>query len=404
MKNRVLSILCTVCLLFTMVVPTSTNAASTNYYISDGTVVFHYALTKIGTSAVWKTRKAKNYPATKKGVVQQLMAKSDAPPIPEPDAPFVGWANGQTADGKQIIKPTYEQTTCYKDLPTNSINVWARFNYKVTVNYDANGGTVNGKPTYEETQAETTIGRRHFVDLKSFVVPTAVRSGYKFLGWKCDNPDIGSTVSPGQSIKPIVRYTNLVAMWEEGEEDTGHSITPTPTPSTEYYLRYDANGGELGSVPEKEEMKTYGATYITKFEPTREIHVFKCWNTERDGSGTSYEKEELFKKSGKKPVDTTLYAQWECAFAPEKITYNANGGVLGEVPPEVEITYPNVAYITSKEPSRGDLRFLGWNTKMDGSGKSYSGGDLYKESNTEPIPVTLYAQWEETRTLKELVN
>lgn len=258
MKKRIIAIACSLCLFFCSAFPLSALAAtSKTYYISDGSINFKYALTQIGTSTTLVTKHAKNFTDTKKGVVKTIMTPNEAPPAPESDAPFQGWANNRDANGNQIITPKYQQTTCTTTKPTNTIDVWARFNYKVTVNFKANGGTVNSQSTYSITKAETTYGRRHFTNM-SFSVPTPTRDGYKFLGWKSDNPDIGSTVKAGTTIKPIIRTTTLTAQWEAIETEPIYvpptkPATPTPTPAAEpkydnalYVPAYVTKGGAFG--------------------------------------------------------------------------------------------------------------------------------------------------------------
>lgn len=52
----------------------------------------------------------------------------------------------------------------------------------------------------------------------------------------------------------------------------------------------------------------------------------------------------------------------------------------------------SAVYINSSEPVKKGCKFLGWNTKEDGSGKTYQPGDLY-DVNQNGGTVTLYAQW-----------
>ena len=56
----------------------------------------------------------------------------------------------------------------------------------------------------------------------------------------------------------------------------------------------------------------------------------------------------------------------------------------------------NNIYINSATPVKKGCKFLGWNTKEDGSGKTYQPGDLY-DVNQDGGNVTLYAQWEKAK-------
>lgn len=60
-------------------------------------------------------------------------------------------------------------------------------------------------------------------------------------------------------------------------------------------------------------------------------------------------------------------------------------------PTREKYTDSNV-YINSATPVKKGCKFLGWNTKEDGSGKTYQPGDLY-DVNQDGGTVTLYAQW-----------
>ena len=70
-------------------------------------------------------------------------------------------------------------------------------------------------------------------------------------------------------------------------------------------IRYDANGG---SGAPGNQTKTMGVDlWLSSATPSRPQYVFKGWNTEANGSGTSYSPGQQFYPD----ADTTLYAQWE---------------------------------------------------------------------------------------------
>ena len=66
-----------------------------------------------------------------------------------------------------------------------------------------------------------------------------------------------------------------------------------------------------------------------------------------------------------------------------------------DFPTREKYTDSNV-YINSATPVKKGCKFLGWNTKEDGSGKTYQPGDLY-DVNQDGGNVTLYAQWEKAK-------
>ena len=70
-------------------------------------------------------------------------------------------------------------------------------------------------------------------------------------------------------------------------------------------IRYDANGG---SGAPGNQTKTMGVDlWLSSTTPSRSQYVFKGWNTQANGSGTSYSPGQQFYPD----ADTTLYAQWE---------------------------------------------------------------------------------------------
>ena len=81
--------------------------------------------------------------------------------------------------------------------------------------------------------------------------------------------------------------------------------------------------------------------------------------------------------------------------------YNANGGEGG---PSNNSDYYDkandryVAKVQSSQPTRSEWKFIGWNTKADGTGDSYKAGDFYvfdrQLSENGGLKAWLYAQWD----------
>lgn len=131
---------------------------------------------------------------------------------------------------------------------------------------------------------------------------------------------------------------------------------------------------------------------------TRKGFTFKEWNTLANGQGISY-------KAGEKINDgidenLRLYAQWEAIHYALK--YDGNGG-SGQMAGYDDVTFElaHAIAISYNKFTRDNYKFIGWNTKADGTGKSYSAdGSLnvedfadYSENNV----LTLYAQWEKPK-------
>lgn len=160
----------------------------------------------------------------------------------------------------------------------------------------------------------------------------------------------------------------------------------------------------------------------------KEGHIFKYWNTEADGSGTTYMPGDIL--DGMDDLSfTTLYAIWEendvlgavnddhtedpvstptphnnedssdtCSGS--ALEYNANGGE-GHY---VKFIYGNELYTYTinaadqLEIFRDGYSFKCWNTKPDGSGKNYYPDDeifyLFFVDGDFVSKQTLYAVWE----------
>lgn len=160
--------------------------------------------------------------------------------------------------------------------------------------------------------------------------------------------------------------------------------------SVTYTVTYNGNGHDGGTVPvdETQYLPQDNVTVSDGSALSRDGHDFVGWNTQADGSGTTYNAGDRFTMP---PHDVTLHAQWE-AIATYTVTYNGNGHTSGEVPTDDKV-YENSAVVTVSGPgtmARAGMSFVGWNTKENGSGTTYFGGNVF-EIGAENI--VLYAQW-----------
>lgn len=111
---------------------------------------------------------------------------------------------------------------------------------------------------------------------------------------------------------------------------------------------------------------------------------FKEWNTQKDGSGTSYTEGS----SPKLTEDITLYAQWADFY---KLTYLINidsntQTYIQKVEGEHSLATKTTAFA---DFDSSKYQFCGWDTKADGSGTRYAEG----KTLTLIEDITLYAQW-----------
>ena len=141
---------------------------------------------------------------------------------------------------------------------------------------------------------------------------------------------------------------------------------------------FTPNGGEGTMAVETDSTPT--ALTINQF--TRVGYTFTKWNTADNGSGVSYANGANYTFT----TPDTLYAQWQAGkAATHSVTFNANGGT-GSMAAERDNTptaLPNSLF------TRAGYTFTSWNTKVNGSGASYTNGATYSFKAS----VTLYAQW-----------
>ncbi len=123
---------------------------------------------------------------------------------------------------------------------------------------------------------------------------------------------------------------------------------------------------------------------------TYEGHRFKEWNTEADGTGTSYQAHNTINNITE---DLNLYAIWD----PFKYTvkYNSNGG-RGSMDDQV-FYYGDMINVRDNTFTRDGFDFVGWNTSPNGmNGTSYNSGDVISELEGDgDVTITLFAQWRE---------
>lgn len=146
--------------------------------------------------------------------------------------------------------------------------------YNITYNLD--GGTATN-PTY------------YYSDMMTITLNQPTKSGYKFVGWTGSNgntPQLTVTIPTGSTGDKT--YT---ANW----------IIST------YDVIFDANGGT--GIMTNQTLSREEDTFLKTNTYTRSGYKFVEWNTEPDGSGTSYLNKLQVRNLTNNPT-ITLYAQW----------------------------------------------------------------------------------------------
>jgi uncharacterized repeat protein (TIGR02543 family) len=145
-----------------------------------------------------------------------------------------------------------------------------------------------------------------------------------------------------------------------------------------YYVTYDGNGNTSGNVPNDSNYYLYLTSAFLYGQNTleKEGYSFTGWNTEANGTGTSYAINQIVSMTD----DLTLYAQWE--INEYTITFDSNGG--SEV---LAITEDyNTSVTKPTDPTKNNYTFAGW----------YSDEELTSAVTwdyTITADVTFYADW-----------
>ncbi|GLC88058.1 InlB B-repeat-containing protein [Lysinibacillus piscis] len=284
----------------------------------------------------------------------QFIAPSDTGLTPPKNGEFIYWSVNPDGSGTKY-------GTGYI-VPSTVDRLYAQWHITYEVNYDSNGAT--GGSTPEDTQLYEAGASVTVADQGNLV-----REKHVFTGWNTEKDGSGTFYAIGSKVAIEAKDITLYAQWE-------------PL----YRVIYDSNGATAGTVPTDSVGYKEGqqATTVDKGSLIRAQHLFKGWNTEKDGSGTFY---TVGSKVAIKTADVILYAQWNPLY---KVTYDGNGATIGIVPTDVtEYEESQIVTVADKGSlARMGYTFVGWNTQKNGEGTMIT--DVLR---MEADNVTLYAQW-----------
>ncbi len=160
-------------------------------------------------------------------------------------------------------------------------------------------------------------------------------------------------------------------------------------------ITFDGNGNDGGEMA-KQKIDANATAPLRQNTFVKDGYAFTSWNTERDGSGTSYVDEQDY-TAGEWLTNVTLYAQWNPVTT---ITFDGNRNDGGEMSKQ-RIAQNTTAPLNQNKFTKDGYAFASWNTERDGSGTSYADGQDFAVG--EGINnVTLYAQWREPAAISDL--
>jgi uncharacterized repeat protein (TIGR02543 family) len=152
----------------------------------------------------------------------------------------------------------------------------------------------------------------------------------------------------------------------------------------EYKITYDANGGK--SAPSAQTKSEGEALTLSETKPTRIGYTFQGWAISETATNATYQPGDAYETD----QSVELYAVWKANTY--KVAFDKNGGT-GSMS-AMTCTYGKSATLTANKFTRSGYKFTGWNTKANGSGKSYANKASIKNLTTvSGKKITLYAQW-----------
>ena len=265
--------------------------------------------------------------------------------------------NGTTYTNNQVIQNVTENIDLYAQ--------WTPNTYKVVFNSNSGTGSMDDETfIYDESRA--------------LYDNLFTKTGYNFSSWNTMADGSGTqSYSNKQIVKNLTfinnATVNLYAQW-------------TPI---KYNIAFNSNGG-TGTMSNQEH--TYDSEKALSSNTfTKTGYVFVSWNTLENGTGTPYTNEQVIRNITSTSNDTiTLYAQWRPINY--SIIFNSNGGT-GSMNSQ-EFTYDVEQALSSNMFVNEGNSFIGWNTKRDGTGTSYTNGKQVKNLvSTNNGEITIYAQW-----------
>lgn len=146
-----------------------------------------------------------------------------------------------------------------------------------------------------------------------------------------------------------------------------------------YTVTFNANGGNV-FLPSMS--VTNGAVYNSLPNPTRDGYTFVGWFTKKEG-GTQITPNTIVNLKN----DQTLYAHWTKNIEMCTITFDANGGKVGEKERKVPA---GSALDSLPVPTRSGYTFVGWCNSNGASGLLVNAYNFKVEQDC-----TLYAWWKE---------
>lgn len=284
---------------------------------------------------------------------------------------LLGWSESQTAS-KENYSVNCGVASSWIDGHYPSINlyaVWSKNSYKIS--YSLNGGSVSGNPaTYQVDTADITL-------------KNPAKTGYTFLGWS--GTGITGTSKEVKIPKGSTENRSYTANWKINQYD----IIIKGDKGTES-ITYDGKTYPLDATNSVTIHADYGTNTDVKYTVKKKFHIVS-----ETGLSMSNTQQTWTNNAGKE--GSTGGQTWTtCAFtrtitvntAANKFVLNYEGNTGEGTMNDQTVTNGSGQKATLNAYKKSGYTFKNWNTKADGTGKSYPDGvavDDIEASNGETV-------------------
>lgn len=268
------------------------------------------------------------------------------------DYAFVGWSTNASdtaakyCDEKEVLNLGNANST------VTLYAIWS--NNFATIKFDTQGGSAISDLRVAKNTAAPAPNDPY-------------KTGYNFKGWTLN----GNEFDFSQTIDNDI---TLKAKWE----------------AAKYTITFDRNGGTYGKMDSIEAIYNQEST-LPKNVFGRQGYVFDGWTLNSDGTGKIYKDGDKVKNLGNNEgQNVVLFAKWsQIAY---KVHFDKNEGTGNMA--DQSFVYDGAQTLNLNKFEREGYAFVGWNTKTNGSGTSYSNGEMVKNlTEDKGATVTLYAMW-----------
>ena len=303
---------------------------------ADGSLVVTYKYTRNSYQLTWNLDGGTITTAGTAAGQVKYEAPLTAPTVTKEGHDFDGW------------NPTVPTTMPAADAIYNA--QWEKKKYTVTY------GVVGAANGTIALNGETPIKDQNKQDLEhgaALIFTAEPADGYQILGWYSDeagNISLGNGTANTYTINPLTGAASVFVAFEK-------------IPASTYIVTFNANGGS----------GTMNSQSFTENEPqnltanafTRTGYTFSGWNTQANGSGTSYTNEQSVTLT---TAGLTLYAQWTAKTT--NITLSQTDATTPGTE-SVDATY-DAAMPSITCPIKNGYAFMGYWDAAEGGKKYYN--------------------------------